>query len=144
MYFYWYLLPQIKGSLQFTPNTHPVISAGWLPALFHMFTALTIHSRVLSPTCATTTPSFCFADMFCAAKTALRGNRVQIAWETAQASKKQEKDSYQISNVSGIWVEAFGTVLAYSYGIESTNTTNSIPLLHIFLPKLRYISKEPL
>lgn len=82
--------------------------------------------------------------MFCATKIALRGKGVQIAWETAQASKKQEKDSYQISNVSGIWVEAFGTGLEYSYGTESMNTTNSIPLLHIFLPKHRYISKEPL
>lgn len=82
--------------------------------------------------------------MFCATKISLHGNRVQTAWENAQASKKQEKGSYQISNISGIWVKAFGTGLAYSYGSESMHTTNSIPLLPIFLPKLRYISKEPL
>lgn len=50
--------------------------------------------------------------MFCATKISLHGNRVQTAWENAQASKKQEKGSYQISNISGIWVKAFGTGLA--------------------------------
>lgn len=52
--------------------------------------------------------------MFCATKNARRENWAQIAWETAQASKKQEKSSYQISNISDIWVEAFGTGLGYS------------------------------
>lgn len=94
--------------------TQLYVQAGCQPT-FHTFTALTIHSHVLSPTCAATTPSFRLADMVCATKIALRGNRVQIAWETAQASKKQEKDSYQISNILGIWVEAFGTGFAYSY-----------------------------
>lgn len=94
--------------------TQLYVQAGCQPT-FHTFTALTIHSHVLSPTCAATTPSFRLADMVRATKIALRGNRVQIAWETAQASKKQEKDSYQISNVLGIWVEAFGTGFAYSY-----------------------------
>lgn len=120
------------------------LCAGSLPAHFPHIYCSDHPFFVLSPTCAAMTPSFCFADMFWATKIALRGNRVQIAWETAQASEKQEKDSYQISNISGIWVKAFGTGLAYSYGNESMHTTNSIPLLHIFLPKLRYISKESL
>lgn len=79
-----------------------------------MFSAMTIHSSVVSPTCSAITPSFHAADMFCATKNARRENWAQIAWETAQASKKQEKSSYQISNISDIWVEAFGTGLGYS------------------------------
>lgn len=42
--------------------------------IFHMFSAMTIHSSVVSPTCAAITPSFHAADMFCATKNAHREN----------------------------------------------------------------------
>lgn len=82
--------------------------------------------------------------MFCATKNALYENWAQIAWETAQASEKQETASYQISNILDVWVEAFGTGLAYSYGSESMHTTDSIPLLRIIVAKLGQVSEEPL
>lgn len=82
--------------------------------------------------------------MFCATKSALCENWAQIAWETAQASEKQEKASYQITNILDIWVEAFGTGLVYSHGSEPMHTTNSIPLLHVIAPKRRDVSKVPL
>lgn len=119
------------------------VCAGCQPIL-HTFAAVTIHSTVVSPTCAAITPSFPSADTFCATKNALYENWAQIAWEMAQASEKQETASYQISNISDVWVEAFGTGLAYSYGSESMHTTDSIPLLHIIVPKLGQVSEEPL
>lgn len=119
------------------------VCAGCQPIL-HTFAAVTIRSSVVSPTCAAITPLFPSADMFCATKNALYENWAQIAWEMAQASEKQETASYQISNISDVWVEAFGTGLAYSYGSESMHTTDSIPLLRIIVPKLGQVSEEPL
>lgn len=105
---------------------------------------MTIRSSVVSPTRAAITLSFHFADTFCAIKSALCENWAQIAWETAQASEKQEKASYQISNILDIWVEAFGTRLVYSHGSEPMQTANSNPSLRVIAPKRRHVSKAPL